>query len=101
MFRLSQLVGAKLRENNADIADLSDMNRPTKLAEQYSELYDNEWTDAFEVLTNEKGKDELHTIVLLLIFVTVGFRNANYQEQHLMHIFMSFIVPPCNIRLRC
>jgi hypothetical protein len=32
------------------------VNRPTKLAEQFSELYDNEWTDAFDAIT--KGQDE-------------------------------------------
>jgi len=51
MFRLSKVAGDKLRENNPNIADLSDQNRPTKLAEMFSELYDNVWTDAFEILT--------------------------------------------------
>ena len=36
--------------DNPNIADLSDSNRPTKLAESFSELYDNEWTNAFEEL---------------------------------------------------
>ncbi|XP_053399691.1 uncharacterized protein LOC123558454 [Mercenaria mercenaria] len=51
MTRYSALAGSKLTDGNANIADLSDENRPTKLAEQYAELYDNEWTDAFTVLT--------------------------------------------------
>lgn len=42
-------MGAKLTDNNPNIADLSDKNRPTKLAEKYQELYDNQWTDAFEI----------------------------------------------------
>ena len=42
--RLSELAGAKLTEGNPNIADLSDKNRPTNLAENFSELYDNEWT---------------------------------------------------------
>ncbi|XP_053399056.1 uncharacterized protein LOC123530812 [Mercenaria mercenaria] len=49
--RYSALAGSKLTDGNANIADLSDENRPTKLAEQYAELYDNEWTDAFTVLS--------------------------------------------------
>ncbi|XP_052076883.1 uncharacterized protein LOC127714893 [Mytilus californianus] len=36
--------------NNPNIADLSDMNRPTKVAEKFNSLYDNQWTDAFEDL---------------------------------------------------
>ncbi|KAJ8297681.1 hypothetical protein KUTeg_024212 [Tegillarca granosa] len=46
--RLSKFAGAKLTHGNADITDLSDENRPVKIAEKFSELYDNEWTDALE-----------------------------------------------------
>lgn len=38
----------KLTDGNPNIANLSDEKRPTKLAEEYSELYDNAWSDAFE-----------------------------------------------------
>ncbi|XP_062613093.1 uncharacterized protein LOC134274862 [Saccostrea cucullata] len=48
--RLSKVAGEKLRSNNPSIADLSDINRPTKLAEYFKELYDNEWTNAYDVL---------------------------------------------------
>ncbi|KAH3838973.1 hypothetical protein DPMN_112391 [Dreissena polymorpha] len=53
-------------DNNPNIADLSDMNRPTKLAERFSELYDNEWTDCFEVLGKRPGSTEKDTIQILL-----------------------------------
>ncbi|WAQ97921.1 hypothetical protein MAR_022294, partial [Mya arenaria] len=43
--RLSSLASSKLRDNNPNITDLSDQNRPTKIAEKMSELYDNEWTE--------------------------------------------------------
>jgi hypothetical protein len=56
-YRLSELASSRLRHNNPDIADLSDENRATKLAEKLSELYDNEWTDLFEA-TKTKCKDE-------------------------------------------
>ncbi|KAL4230296.1 hypothetical protein ACF0H5_010680 [Mactra antiquata] len=49
--RLSEYISVKLRDNNPNIADLNDQCRPTKLAEMYSELYDNEWTDAYSILT--------------------------------------------------
>ncbi|XP_045203653.1 myosin heavy chain, skeletal muscle-like isoform X2 [Mercenaria mercenaria] len=58
LHRLSQLAGAKLTLDNPNIADLSDTKRPTKLAEEFAELYDNEWTDAFEdvEIENEQAK---------------------------------------------
>jgi len=52
----------KLTDNNPNIADLSDKNRPTKLSERFSELYDNQWTDAFENIDNG---DEVETIRVL------------------------------------
>ena len=45
---LSKLMGSRLTDNNPNIADLSDPNRPTKIAEFYTELYDNQWTDAYD-----------------------------------------------------
>ncbi|XP_060589200.1 uncharacterized protein LOC132744494 isoform X1 [Ruditapes philippinarum] len=59
--RLSKVAGDRLTDNNPAIADLSDPNRPTKIGEMYSEVYDNEWTDAFEALTNA-GYDEREAI---------------------------------------
>ena len=59
-----------MRQNNPDIADLSDPNRPTKIAEKFSELYDNEWTEAFEELSKKSRKEE-ECIEILLVVVTV------------------------------
>ncbi|XP_052279462.1 uncharacterized protein LOC127877545 isoform X1 [Dreissena polymorpha] len=58
--RLSRVLGDRLTDNNHNIADLSDMNRPTKIAERFSELYDNQWTNVFETLTagNKMGEKE-------------------------------------------
>ncbi|CAG2189921.1 unnamed protein product [Mytilus edulis] len=58
--RLSEMMGSKLRDNNPAIADLNDQNRPMKLAEQFTELYENEWTDAFTDLQDldKEGSDE-------------------------------------------
>nr|XP_022320924.1 uncharacterized protein LOC111123106 [Crassostrea virginica] len=55
--RLSAVAGDKLRYNNPGIADLSDEYRPNKLAEKFSELYDNEWTEFYEDL-ERTGNDE-------------------------------------------
>ncbi|XP_052797152.1 uncharacterized protein LOC128229325 [Mya arenaria] len=59
--RLSKMAGEKLTRDNPDIADLSDRNRPTKLGEMFNELYDNEWTDAFEELV-ASGYDEREAV---------------------------------------
>jgi hypothetical protein len=60
-----------LRFNNPDIADLSDTNRPTKIAEIFSELYDNEWTEAFETLSKTERSSEKAKIETLLNIVQV------------------------------
>ncbi|XP_060589654.1 uncharacterized protein LOC132744879 [Ruditapes philippinarum] len=54
LLRLSKVTGGNLTLDNPNIANLSDKNRPTKLAEEFSELYDNEWTDTFEVLKTDE-----------------------------------------------
>ncbi|XP_060073304.1 myosin heavy chain, cardiac muscle isoform-like [Ylistrum balloti] len=66
--RLSKIAGAQLTDNNPAIADLSDPNRPLSLGEKFSELYDNEWTDAMEELLNTLP-DEKTTIQQLLTIV--------------------------------
>ena len=58
LYRLSAVAGTKLKYNNPGITDLSDDNRPNKLAEKFSELYDNEWTAAFEVIESTKEMDK-------------------------------------------
>ena len=65
-------MGERLTDGNPDIADLSDKNRPTKIAEQYCELYDNAWTDAFETLNQTYRDDEKHVIGALLAILQVS-----------------------------
>ncbi|OWF41866.1 uncharacterized protein LOC110461834 [Mizuhopecten yessoensis] len=56
---VSEIAGARLKNNNPAIADLSDKNRASKLAERFSELYDNEWTDVVEQLRcTDNGKKQ-------------------------------------------
>ncbi|KAK3593591.1 hypothetical protein CHS0354_018687 [Potamilus streckersoni] len=67
--RFSEIASSKLSDN-PNITDLSDPNRPTKLAEDFSELYDNEWTDAYEELESSlKDKNEEQLVSYLLGFV--------------------------------
>ena len=69
--RLSQYTSAQMVHDNPNVADLSDLNRPTKLAEKLSELYDNEWTDGFEVLTENYKFTETDAIQQLLDILMV------------------------------
>ncbi|KAL3879558.1 hypothetical protein ACJMK2_031852 [Sinanodonta woodiana] len=54
--RLSEIGAIQLTENNPNVTDLSDPNRPEKVVVELSEIYDNEWTDAFEHLTKIRKK---------------------------------------------
>lgn len=64
-YRISKLVSVKLRDSNPNIADLDDKYKPTKLAEMFSELYDNEWTDAYTVLTESLLEEDICLAFLL------------------------------------
>ncbi|KAL5012317.1 hypothetical protein ScPMuIL_010868 [Solemya velum] len=72
--RYSQLAGAKLYDNNPGVADLSDLDRPSKLAERMSELYDNEWTESFETLCKRKKLSERESIDRLLETLKKSFK---------------------------
>ncbi|XP_052263646.1 uncharacterized protein LOC127866855 isoform X3 [Dreissena polymorpha] len=60
----NQRLKEQLRNNKS--ADLSDQNRPTKLAEKFSELYDNQWTDAFEDLKMEEERVKVKCLADIL-----------------------------------
>lgn len=65
--RLSELMGHKLSDKNPNIADLSDQNRPTKLGEMFSALYDDEYTDAFEEIGTGNDKYTCKRLLDLLM----------------------------------
>ncbi|XP_053389268.1 uncharacterized protein LOC128552264 [Mercenaria mercenaria] len=68
--RLKLLTGVKLSEQNADIADLSDPYRAIEVSERFGQLYDDEWIDAFETLTEKKmGLSMKEAIAFLLRLV--------------------------------
>ncbi|XP_065928057.1 uncharacterized protein MCAP_0864-like [Magallana gigas] len=69
LIRLGEVAGAKLTESNPYITDLSDPNRPEKIGEQFSELYDNLWTDVFEKLSGTcklSERDSIQTLLQIL-----------------------------------
>lgn len=78
--RLSRIAGAKLTNNNPHIADLSDDNRPTKLAEKFGQLYDDAWTDSMEELTGvETRLDDRAAISILLRIVMVKLTSSVFE----------------------
>ncbi|KAK3580458.1 hypothetical protein CHS0354_035500 [Potamilus streckersoni] len=64
--RLSEIGAIKLTERNPNVTDLSDKNRPENLVEQLSEIYDNEWTDAYENLTKRQCQQKDLSVKQLL-----------------------------------
>ncbi|XP_052793225.1 uncharacterized protein LOC128227063 isoform X2 [Mya arenaria] len=70
--RLSAVISAQVTDSNPNIADLSDKNRPTQLAERYSELYDNQWTECYDGLTNIlKWEDKESMKWILGLFINI------------------------------
>ncbi|KAL3879689.1 hypothetical protein ACJMK2_031976, partial [Sinanodonta woodiana] len=66
--RLSEIGTIQLTEHNPNVTDLSDPNRPEKVVVELSEIYDNEWTDAYENLRKK------------------GMENSKLYEKGLLHI---------------
>lgn len=64
------MLGEQLKTDNPPIKDLSDPYRPMSLVERFSNLYDNEWTDAIEHVEN-LIRDEVLASKILLTIVTV------------------------------
>ncbi|XP_060569581.1 uncharacterized protein LOC132727998 [Ruditapes philippinarum] len=91
--RLIKLAVKKLQEQNADIPDLSDPNRAMKLSEKFGELYDYEWTNAFESLTDKKpGLPLKEAINVLLRFLQECWTFCNKlmaaQMESLQNVFL-------------
>ncbi|KAK3607091.1 hypothetical protein CHS0354_026299 [Potamilus streckersoni] len=79
--RLSEISAMKLTQGNPNIMDLSSLSRPDKLAEQFSELYDNQWTDCYQTLTETLNKTETESIQLLLHIVHTVYTICLEQSQ--------------------
>ena len=66
------MAGDNLRYGNPNLADLSDPFRPTELGKLFSEIYDNEWSDAYEDVTNdEKGKIRILYDIMMVLFLCI------------------------------
>lgn len=63
--RLQVIASNKLTSGNPDIADLSDVYRPSNIADQFRQMYDEEWTHAYEDLEKKYPNDEVKAILNL------------------------------------
>ncbi|XP_021356602.1 uncharacterized protein LOC110452420 [Mizuhopecten yessoensis] len=88
--RMSKMAGDKLTHNNPAITDLSDPNRPQKLAVKYGELYDNEWTDAIDKMNPKKvEKQDRACIEVLLEMLQFCYRECEMiAAKNLTHLEM-------------
>ncbi|KAL3879695.1 hypothetical protein ACJMK2_031982 [Sinanodonta woodiana] len=93
--RLSEIGTGRLTDSNPNIADLSDPNRPSQLAEQFTELYDSEWTDAFEYLSKVKGLENTRTVWTLLNILktiyNVCFESRQKAKDQLQEAIVSYL----------
>ena len=91
--RLSKLTSEKLTSSNPNVTDLADPDRPTKLGEVSSELYDNEWTDAFEALLSGGRNERFSIRILLETFLVqyIGLYLFIYLYSHMFHFIYLFI----------
>ncbi|XP_052722354.1 uncharacterized protein LOC128193129 isoform X1 [Crassostrea angulata] len=92
--RLSSVAGERLRFNNPAIADLSDENRPNKLAEKFSELYDNEWTEFYENMEGTGTEEEIIGQIVQLL--KDAFDICNKLAQNQRQVLTTAIAYPAN-----
>lgn len=95
--RLSEVAGDRLRFNNPAIADLSDENRPNKLAEKFSELYDNEWTEFYETLDGTGEEDKI--IGQIISLLQDAFNTCNSLAERQRQVLTNAIERPANQEL--
>ena len=63
---------------NPEFIDFNDDKRATGMGERYSNLYDNEWTEAFMELTDGHGKSDSEVVQILLDILTVSIQTPYY-----------------------
>ncbi|XP_071126446.1 uncharacterized protein [Mytilus edulis] len=88
---LSEQAGMRLTNNNPGIANLGDDNRPSKISERFSELYDNHWTDAMEALDGHKFQ-EREGIEMLLEVLNAIYKDCKLQREKRLKSFASLVL---------
>lgn len=63
----------------AHFTDLNDPNRALKVGEMYSQLYDNQWTEAYQYLDNTANLREDKILEILQRIIRVTYFLAFYK----------------------
>lgn len=95
--RLSGFASKQLTEGNPNFTDLSDKNRPTKIAENFHNVYDEEWTNALEVLSakRQSSRNEEEAIYILMdIIKTIYTFCIKVEKEQTLNILTN-ILRPC------
>lgn len=71
LIRLSQNLNIKQTDETAYITNPDDEDRPTRLAERFAIVYEEEWNDAFDALNMTLRWGEMDAIFHLLRIVRV------------------------------
>nr|XP_022320435.1 uncharacterized protein LOC111122796 [Crassostrea virginica] len=79
--RLSQVAGVLMTEDNPNITDLSDVNRPINLGEDLSQIYDDEYTDIFVQLKERECERDIHNDMLSIAERCFRFCDSQEKEQ--------------------
>ncbi|XP_052793985.1 putative uncharacterized protein MYH16 isoform X5 [Mya arenaria] len=92
--RLSSVTAARVLDGNPNIADLSDPQRPQKIGEQLSQVYDDQWTDASENLEKLEMEEEKILKTLLDLLVTIYKHCQEAAENQQGRIDEDLFLPP-------
>lgn len=83
-------MSGRIKDGNPNIVDLSDQNRPTEMGDQFSELYDNQWTHAYGAIDDffgsTKAESDIIQILLEILEVTLPY-NCFYVWQNFLILF--------------
>lgn len=88
--RLSKIASDKLTDGNPNFANLSDKNRPTKIGEKFGQMYDDEWSEAFDEIkrTSKKEDAEVYEILLNIVLVR-SVRGRKRERKNRSHCWQS------------
>ncbi|KAH3830594.1 uncharacterized protein LOC127877437 isoform X1 [Dreissena polymorpha] len=92
--RLSSSTAAKVLDSNPNIADLSDPNRPQKIAEKFSQVYDDQWTDAMENLEKLGTNEERNIKILIDLLTTIYSHCKESSDNQNSRIEEDLFLPP-------
>lgn len=79
--RLSKIASDKLTDGNPNFANLSDKNRPTKIGEKFGQMYDDEWSEAFDEIKRTSKKEDAEVYEILLNIVLVRSVSGRKRER--------------------